>query len=316
MSHRFLALFVIAALAGFPSAAAQAQPLDAFANFDWFRDVVGSCWEGSLPDGRTKDRQCYQARFNHFIFGSIHIGLADQAASGRAGGHDAGFRGESLFFWDSKLSRITFWFWATDGSSGTGYGYLEGELIRFPQFSKSDPNAAPRVRSSWRRLDRDSFRVAREELEGDRWTEKWGVTYRRVDPGEPAARAVLDRWVEMWNRYDLDQVDSLFADEDAVSYFSSEYPGAIRGRAALRDHHRRFGFVASGKPTGSRLWLENLTIDPMGPGAALATATWKFQRANSEQIQSGPVSFAMVDRGGRYRILHAHFANHPTQQRP
>src|SRR5688572_22402836 len=37
------------------------------------------------------------------------------------------------------------------------------------------------------------------------------------------AREVRD-WVAMWNRYDLDQVDTLFVRDSRVTYFSSERP--------------------------------------------------------------------------------------------
>ncbi len=140
----------------------------------------------------------------------------------------------------------------------------------------------------------------------------WLPVRVRAQATESPVRGTIDRWVTMWNSYNLNEVDSLFVADETVSYFSSEYRGLIRGRAALKSHHERFGFVVGGKPPGNRLWLEDVIVDSMGPGAALVTAIWKFQRVGADQVQSGPVSFALVDRGLGYRILHAHFANHPA----
>jgi hypothetical protein len=65
---------------------------------------------------------------------------------------------------------------------------------------------------------------------------------------------VVGEWVNMWNRYDLSQVDGLFLDSDDLSYFSSDREGIIKGLVAVREHHRRFGFVPGGKKHGNKLW--------------------------------------------------------------
>ena len=49
----------------------------------------------------------------------------------------------------------------------------------------------------------------------------------RVPPGPPTA--LLDRWVEMWNSYDLDEVTELFLDDPSLTYFSSEKQGSFGG---------------------------------------------------------------------------------------
>jgi ketosteroid isomerase-like protein len=131
----------------------------------------------------------------------------------------------------------------------------------------------------------------------------------------PAERTRLeqtvDRWVAMWNRYDLDQVDRLFVADSTVTYFSSERGGLIRGIAALREHHVTFGFVPGGKEVGNRLWLEDRETRWQGD-VALVLATWHFARAGAAgPPQRGPVTFVIVIRAGEARIAHAHFANAP-----
>jgi len=122
----------------------------------------------------------------------------------------------------------------------------------------------------------------------------------------------VDAWVAMWNSYDLDQVDRLFVTDETVSYFSSEYEGLIEGIEALRQHHHGFGFRTGGVATGSRLWLEDVTVRWEGD-SAVVMAQWLFARADAEgPPQQGPVTFVFVPRGESFRILHAHFANAPV----
>lgn len=132
-----------------------------------------------------------------------------------------------------------------------------------------------------------------------------------IQDRDTALNAALDAWVAMWNSYDLDEVDRLFVPDEAVSYFSSEYPGLIEGIEALRLHHRGFGFEPGGAATGSRLWLDEVVIRWEGD-TALVMAQWLFAGAEAQDPpQQGPVSFVFVPRDGAYRILHAHFASAP-----
>jgi len=126
---------------------------------------------------------------------------------------------------------------------------------------------------------------------------------------DEALQSALEAWVAAWNSYDLDEVDRLFVADGSVTYFSSEKNGLIQGIDALREHHRGFGFRPGGAATGSRLWLEDVAVRWEGD-TAVVLAQWLFRRAGSEgPPQLGPVSFVFVLREGRYRILHAHFAN-------
>ncbi|MDW8332163.1 MAG: hypothetical protein RMK43_10965 [Cyclobacteriaceae bacterium] len=131
----------------------------------------------------------------------------------------------------------------------------------------------------------------------------------RVFAQTPSATEVINQWISMWNTYDLSMVDSLF--DKYATYFSSEYDGLIEGLEKLREHHRKFGFVDGGKTTGNTLWLENLKERPVGAAALLVTGTWYFRRIDSVRPQTGPVTFLLGKVSGRWKILHAHFANSP-----
>jgi hypothetical protein len=145
--------------------AAGTSPDSPLAAFGWMKELAGSCWTTTLPDGQTRDTQCYEARHGRFLFGRIEIGTR--------------FQGESLFAWDEDAKKIVFYFWGSNGRHGVGEGRFEGELIHFPEFTKRDP-AAPESRSTWSQIGPDAYRVSRQERSGDAWSEKWAVTYTRV----------------------------------------------------------------------------------------------------------------------------------------
>ena len=66
----------------------------------------------------------------------------------------------------------------------------------------------------------------------------------------------------MWNNYDLNQVDKLF--DSSSTYFSSERAGLIHGKDSLKKHHESFGFVAGGKESANKLWLEDIREQDLG----------------------------------------------------
>jgi hypothetical protein len=123
--------------------------------------------------------------------------------------------------------------------------------------------------------------------------------------------ALVERWVHMWNTYDLLLVDELFLADPRVSYFSSEKQGVIHGIEAVREHHRGFGFVPGGKSRGSRLWVEDVETDVID-GTAIVTGIWFFQRAGSgsEGLQRGPVTIVCIPHTDGLRIAHMHFATY------
>jgi len=124
------------------------------------------------------------------------------------------------------------------------------------------------------------------------------------------AEAYLDRWVAMWNAYDLSRVDELFLTDVRLTYISSEKTGIITGIDAVCRHHESFGFVVGGKEQPNRLWVDDIHAETFG-GAAVVAGVWTFERGgeNADKVQRGPFTFVYVKQDGTYRIAHAHFAN-------
>ena len=121
----------------------------------------------------------------------------------------------------------------------------------------------------------------------------------------------VNAWVQIWNTYDLDQVDVLFLQDDRLTYFSSEKEGVLIGIDAVREHHKGFGFVEGGKQQPNKLWLEDTHAETFG-ATAVVTAIWYFERPDGT-IQRGPVTIVYVRQGEAYRIAHMNFSNYPTE---
>jgi ketosteroid isomerase-like protein len=120
---------------------------------------------------------------------------------------------------------------------------------------------------------------------------------------------IINDWVRFWNTYDLNQVESLFLNDDRVSYFSSEKQGLIKGYQELIKHHEGFGFVIGGKVQANKLWLEEIDIEDFGD-SALVAAVWFFKRPDVENPQMGPVTLVYQRTSEGWKIAHANFGNY------
>ncbi len=161
------ALCSSAFLAVLPAAAQPAGPL---AGFGWFAELAGACWKGEHPGGRTSDVQCYETQYGRLIRGTIRITAKEGAAPA--------FEGDSVFAPGGSPDRVHYAQWGSRGTFAVGEMTIEGDVLRFRTHTR-DGKEAP-VRFSWRRVDKDRFRVTPEREEGGGWVEGESVTYRRV----------------------------------------------------------------------------------------------------------------------------------------
>lgn len=123
---------------------------------------------------------------------------------------------------------------------------------------------------------------------------------------------LVDRWLTLWSSYDLDLLDTIFWDDPAMTYFSSEKRGLIKGFDEMRPHHEGFGFVSGGKQPAKELWLEDVDIT-VQPAFAMVGAVWYFgdRSMPKDSVQNGPVSFVVLkNKAGVAKIAHTHFANY------
>jgi hypothetical protein len=162
------ALALTAAAAG---AAASQPATDAAARFGWLGSLAGACWRGEYPGGGG-DTQCYEWQYGRYLRGTIAI------ESPANDGSTMKLMGDSVFDADAKSGRIRYSNWADVGNLAHGEAYYEGEILQFPDVKSRDEE--PRTRSSWRRIDADTFEVARERRDDKGWNAELTVTYRRV----------------------------------------------------------------------------------------------------------------------------------------
>jgi hypothetical protein len=171
--NRLACLLTALSLAA-PVAAADPPPAGTASHaFGWFGALAGSCWRGDYATGGS-DTQCYGWQYGRYLRGTIAIETKTA--------DDAPFRlaGDSAFEWDAAKRRIRYSNWADAGNLVHGEAYYEGELLHFPDVRSKDEE--PQTRSTWRRIDADTFEVVRERRDAGAWQPLFSVTYRRTAP--------------------------------------------------------------------------------------------------------------------------------------
>jgi hypothetical protein len=144
-------------------------------HFAWLKELNGACWVGDHPDKRTRDTQCFKADYGYFLHSTV------QFSELRSGKWEPSFNGETVLAWDEKNQRISYWYWTSTGAYGPAEAYIEGQQIHFPASRKPGVNATE-VRSTWTRIDANSFSVSRQKRQGaeGKWEELFAIVYRRV----------------------------------------------------------------------------------------------------------------------------------------
>jgi ketosteroid isomerase-like protein len=129
--------------------------------------------------------------------------------------------------------------------------------------------------------------------------------------GPESVQEVLDLWLGLWRRYDLDRVGDVFLQDSTLTYFSSDSEGAIRGYTAVLAHYRDLGFVSGGFQPESELWLEDPVIADFGDSAVI-TAVWHFGNKVARADEGrGPMTMVVIRTSAGYRISHLNLANYP-----
>lgn len=162
----------LAAIAGLmiPLSVVAAEPSG---RFGWFANVIGSCWIGTFPDGRTQHAHCYTSQFDHFIRGTATL------STDRDGTLTAQFHGDSVFAWNENQRRIEYYIWGSDGNHGRHEAYYADEELVFPIGGRQDPEKIV-SRSVWRRVDDVTIEVRREVPDGTGWKRELTILYRRA----------------------------------------------------------------------------------------------------------------------------------------
>jgi imidazolonepropionase-like amidohydrolase len=128
--------------------------------------------------------------------------------------------------------------------------------------------------------------------------------------GAATPNALLEAWLGMWRRYDLDGVDELFVADDALTYFASDREGLIEGIDAVRAYHAGLGFVSGGFAPDNELWLEQVTIADFGASVVVG-AMWHFgNRVNRQAASRGPMTMVLAGTSAGFKISHLNFGSY------
>jgi imidazolonepropionase-like amidohydrolase len=168
------------------------------------------------------------------------------------------------------------------------------------------------VQAVWKnavRHERSAFRPRHQTGE----TRSWTTTVAAAGTTAAATpRALLDVWLAMWRRYDLDRVGELFVVDGATTYFPSDRQGLLTGFESIRDYHAELGFVSGGFQPESELWLEDVTIADFAESAVIG-AVWRFgSRVSPATAGRGSLTIVLARAGDGYRISHVNFGNYPV----
>ena len=160
------------------------------------------------------------------------------------------------------------------------------------------------VRSVWKngeRFDRASYRPRTAEDE------------EAAEPvtGPRSPREALDRWLGLWRRYDLEELDEVFLEDPALTFFPSDATELLEGFDAVVEWHREQGFVPGGFRAEEQLWLQGTVIADFGDSAVIS-AVWHFgNRVSMEDVARGPLTLVVERTRAGYRIAHVNMGNYP-----
>ena len=164
------------------------------------------------------------------------------------------------------------------------------------------------VRAVWKnavRFDRGAYRslFPREDVVAQE------PTSGSATPGD-----LLEAWIAMWRLYDLDAVQELFVNDDALTYFPSDAEGLIEGFDAVLDYHSGLGFVAGGFQPENDLWLEDVIVSDFGESAVVG-AVWYFGTRVTRQAEGrGPMTMVLARTSSGFRISHINFGNYAPER--
>lgn len=130
--------------------------------------LVGSCWTGTFPGGKSTDTHCFESVFGGKFVRDRHV---------VRGGKDP-YEGETIYAWDPRQKKVVYTYWASDGGLSTGtMEQVDGGLI-FPESYEGDRGGAA-MRNVWTITGADTYDVVVSRLKDGSWREMWRMTMRR-----------------------------------------------------------------------------------------------------------------------------------------
>ncbi|MEQ1855398.1 MAG: amidohydrolase family protein, partial [Longimicrobiales bacterium] len=200
----------------------------------------------------------------------------------------------------------------TIGIEATQGTLAHGRPVNFVLL-RDDPLADIRNLRSVQTVWKNAERFERSEYQS-RFPRPDIAESRPAGLGAPTPEALVESWLGMWRRYNLDIAADLFVNSDALTYFPSDREGLIEGFPAVRQYLEGLGFVSGGFQPESEMWLEQVTVSDFGESAVVG-AVWYFgNRLNRPAAGRGPLTMVFERVGYGWRISHVNFGNYAPER--
>ena len=134
--------------------------------------LVGHCWSGTFPDGKSTDTHCFESSLGGRLIYDKHVVRGDKPD----------YSGESVWYVDPKSKRVTFMYFNSIGGVSTGtLEEAQGTRLRFSDeaYTGSD-GKKQKYRTVWERKGEDGYVALTEQQKGDQWVEAWRIEFKRT----------------------------------------------------------------------------------------------------------------------------------------
>jgi len=130
--------------------------------------LVGSCWKGTFPDGKSTDEHCYE-----WIWGDKFVRDRHVVKSAKPD-----YEGETVFAWDASKERIVFWYFTNQGFYTTGTLEPRDEGLVIPETVVGEKTSERKT--VIRPNGPDGYTVRSDSKEAAGWKELWTIEMKRV----------------------------------------------------------------------------------------------------------------------------------------
>ena len=140
--------------------------------------LVGHCWQGAFPDGKSVDRHCFEPVYEGHFIRDRHVVSGEQPV----------YSGETVYWMDKGTQQIKYLYFASDGGVSTGTVEVQDRTLRFPneKYMGSDGKEQT-LRTVWERKGEDGYVAVTEQEAAGKWVEAWRVAFTRVSGGSEVA---------------------------------------------------------------------------------------------------------------------------------
>jgi len=133
--------------------------------------LVGHCWQGAFPDGKSTDEHCFTWLYGRQFIRDVHH-VRDAAGK-------VVYEGETTYAWDARRSLIAWRYISVQGLVMDGTVAREGKDLVFPA-SYEAADGPREIRAVWT-PSADGYRAVNYGLSAGEWKEQSAVEFKRVE---------------------------------------------------------------------------------------------------------------------------------------